>query len=232
MAGCFGPSFGLWLGRPCFRSDGAAMKVLVIAERLACIDAIRESIRRAFPVVPRTPQRGKPGWLGGKTGRAEGVAIAKTYAWGWGVSEKPGDFPPEHPANPHGSKQRCPPGFVQIPRVGLFFPRVALFFPRVVFCGFASLFLSFFQITEEREERRGFKGGKARSTGFIGVVRKQPRVDGVIHGFSGDYFLSKTRHWSGFAACWSSIPGFLVRNAYGWPLLAVCWRGYGLCALD
>lgn len=223
---------GLWLCRPCFRSYGAAMKVLAIAKRLACIDAIWESMRCAFLLVPRTPPRGKPGWFGGKTGRAEGAAIEKTYAGGWGVCEKPGDCTPEHPANPHGSKQKCPPGFVQNPRVVLFFPRVALFSTRVVFCGFAALFLSFFQITEEREERRGIAGGKSRSTGFRTVARKQPRVWGAIHGFSGDAFLSKTQHWRGFSACRTLIPGFLARNAYGWPLRALSWRGYGLCALD
>lgn len=232
IAARFSPCTGLWLCRPCSRSYGAAMKVLVIAKRLACIDAFWESMRCAFWLVPRTPPRGKPGWLGCKTGRTEGAAIAKTYARGWGVCEKPGDCTPEHPANPHGSKEKCPPGFVQNPRVGPVFPRVGLFSTRVVFCGFAPLFLSFFQITEEREERRAFEGGKSRSTGLVGVAQKQPRVCGAIHGFSGDCFLSKTQHWRGFAACWVDIPGFLARNAYGWLLLALIWRGYGCTTLD
>lgn len=232
ILGCFRPWTGLWLCRPGSRSDGAAMKVLAIAQRLACIDAIWESVRCVFLLVPRTPPRGKPGWFGGKTGRAEGAAIAKTYAGGWGVCEKPGDCTPEHPANPHGSKQKCPTGLAQIPRVGLFSTRVGVFSTRVCFCGFAALFVSLFQITEEREERRGVEGGKARSTGFRTVARKQPRVWGEIHGFSGDAFLSKTQHWRGFEGWSTSIPGFLARNAYGWPLRALSWRGYGLCALD
>lgn len=114
----------------------------------------------AFIFSPRTPQQGKTREFSSQTDRAEGRADSfflkgrrRHFYFFWFLTLKP--LETRMVVRKMGN------------RVGRFFPIFAMFLPRVglilpivVFFGLAPLFLFFFQITEEREERRGISGGE------------------------------------------------------------------------
>lgn len=189
----------------------------------------------AFTFTPRPPQRCKPGWLGAKTARPEGGGIAFFYHGHRRVSEKHGDCTPEHPANPHGSKEKCPPGFFQNPRFGVVFPRFGLFSTRFVFFGFAPLFLSFFQITEERKERRGISGWGPSIPGFDFGKPTFLKIRVVVFPKPGDCEEVTSAKYSNKSTIFDFIPGFFgVFQKCVWVSAGglTSRRGYGLCALD
>lgn len=165
------------------------------------------------PHPPRTPHDGKPaGW--GQTGREGGGSIGFCYWRCHGVCEKPVDWTPQHPANPHGSKQKCPTGFLQNPRVGLFYPRVALFYPRVGFCRLPSPPLSISPFSLRKESEREGERRKTPIHGFYFCNKMYPRVCISIHGFSGDEKRGRSQYWRGFAGCLAPIHASTGRNTY------------------
>jgi hypothetical protein len=154
---------------------------------------------------------------GGKTGRAKGLA-AGFFVWGGRrVCQKPVDCTPKHPANPHGSKQKCPTGFLQNPRVALFYPRVALFYPRVCFCRFLlpPLSISLFSLVRERE-REGF-AGEGAIHGFFWCLKNHPRVCYAFSSYSVDENSNPgtvSLYKSMTCAFFPEIPRSTGKNAY------------------
>lgn len=182
----------------------------VAADVHSCTNGNSCAVFSPFP--PHPPTKENPA-AGGQTGRGKGRAIAIFYAGVWRVLEKPGDCPPQPSGNPHGCKQNGLTGFSQNPRVGVFCPRVYRFLPRVGFCGLPPLSHSLSQISEERGERAGPKGGKWPSTGLQSGYEMYPRVHSGIHGFSGDEKLSNLQWWQGLSPGGGGIHGFCRRNA-------------------
>jgi hypothetical protein len=186
----------------------------------------------AFHFSPRTPQQGKTREFSSQTDRAEGRSDSfllkgrrRHFYFFCFLTLKP--LETRMVVRKTGN------------RVGRFFPIFAMFLPRVglilpivVFFGIAPLSLFLFQITEEREEKRGQKEGKAQSQSFFSVVKNIPIFGTPETIVLMDCFLSKSQHWRGFAGCQVIVQEFFLGNAYGWPLQALSWRGYGLCALD
>lgn len=137
------------------------------------------------PPPPHPPtMENRPGW--GQTGRPGGWAIAFINHGGRGVFLKPVDNPPQHPANPHGSKQKCPTGFFQNPRVVPFCPRVWSFYPRVCFRRFAAPPLSISLFSLRKESEREDSGRQARSTGYFLDERPLPRNCYLFGSYSVD----------------------------------------------
>lgn len=113
------------------------------------------------------------------------------------------------------------------PRVGAFLPRVGLFYPRVCFSTFwtISLSLSFFIEGERGEE--GAPAAKTQSTSPKYVTNMYPRVGDPIHGFSVDYFLSRSEQRRGLAGDRALIHASTGRSACVPPVAAPAggWHG-------
>lgn len=164
--------------------------------------------------TPRTPHQGKTRPLGGKPSRLKGAAIDFRNAGVWGVCQKPGDQTQQHPAKPRGTKRWCLTGLLKSPRVMPFLPRVGSFLPRVGFCVWVPIPLSISLFSLRKRGERGGGAGKRAIHGFLGCLKKHPRVCMPIHGFSGDEKRGRTQCWRGFAGCLAPIHASTGRNAY------------------
>lgn len=159
------------------------------------------------PLITKLP----PGW--GETRRAGGGAIAFHDAGIRGGVQKPVDLPMRNLVSLGSTKANHQFATFGIPQVAPFLPRFAPFLPQPCFCRRA-LFFYFFSSFKRRERGREEESGRSSaSTGWMGCLKKHPRVLTTIHGFFVDCFLSKSQCWRGFAGDQASIHASTGRNA-------------------
>ena len=166
---------------------------------------------------PRTPHQGKTAGSGGPSTGTGGRAIAFPDAGQWRHHEKPVDDPLCNLVSPRGCKRKPPTSNSQNTRVGAICPRVALFLPRVSFCSSAprTPSLSLFSLEKERE-----KGGPAQERaihGFLGCLKKHPRVCYEISSYSVDQKSQKVQCWRALASRHGLIHVSTGRNACTFP---------------
>ena len=189
----------------------------------------------AFFSSPRTPQQGKTRNFSSQTDRAEGGADSfllkgrrRHFYFFCFLTSKP--LETRMVVRKTGN------------RVGRFFPIFAMFLPRVglilpivVFFGLAPLFLFFFQITEEREERRGISGGE---TSFQESVLKSSSCffcSGLKNGHFWEELgmqCEKSSMKSRVLSFFQYLLGFFQKCVWVSANGLTAGRGNGLCALD
>lgn len=170
-----------------------------------------------LPVLPRTPTRR----FGGPVARWEGWVVDRLSQFigkgRQGVRENPVDRAHCHHADRGSTKRIGRFARFQLPRVRWFLPRVGQFFPCVVFRGVAPSSSFFFEISEEREEKRVDRRRARRSTGSNSRENLYPRVQLCGHGFSVAQKMSNSQCRRGLAAYRGCDPRVHGSNAPGYP---------------
>lgn len=166
-----------------------------------------------WPTPPAPPNDGKPAQRG-QTGQNGGLAIVKIFKGVSGILSKPVEGTAHYHVSRCFSKQKCPTGLLQNPRVVSISTRNGSFCPRVCFWVFALFLPSSSSFSLEKERERETKKKKTQSTGFNDPLVTIPRVGSLIHGFFVDCFLSRTQHWRWFAGFLTPIHASTGRNAY------------------
>lgn len=160
-----------------------------------------------YPLITKLP----PGW--GETRRAGGGAIDFHDVGIRGGVQKPVDSTMRNLVSLGSTKATGQFATFGIPQVASFLPRFASFLPHACFCRCAPFFY-FFSSFKRRERGREEEGRRSSaSTGWMGCLKKHPRVLTPIHGFFVDCFLSKSQCWRGFAGAQASIHASTGRNA-------------------
>lgn len=136
------------------------------------MDSCGLRISRPSPPHPPTMENPLAGVISERSG---GRPIAFSYRGGRGVFVKSVDCTPQHPANPHGSKQKYPTGFPQNPRVVPFSTRVWSFYPRVCFRHFPPSPLSISLFSLRKESEREGSGDAEPIHGFFFGQKIHPR---------------------------------------------------------
>lgn len=178
------------------------------------MDSCGLRISRCVPPAPPNDEN-PPGW--GQTERKEGGVIGFYYRGCRGVCQKPVDCTPKHPANPHGSKQKCPTGIFQNPRVWCFYPRVYSLFPRVCFPRFPSPPLSISLFSLRKESEREESVGMQAIHGFFSGKKSHPRVCYEFDSYSVDEeggFVTSNPYRSMTCAFPPVFPRSTGKNAY------------------
>lgn len=178
------------------------------------MDSCGLRISRPSPPHPPTMENPLAGVISERSG---GRPIAFYYRGGRGVFVKPVDCTPQHPANPHGSKQKCPTGFPQNPRVESFYPRFALFCPRVCFRLFPPSPLSISLFSLRKESEREDSGEAEAIHGFFFGQKIDPRN---CYNFDS-YSVDENSNWGTLSpyksmtyALSPEIPRSTGKNAY------------------
>ncbi len=168
-----------------------------------CLHSCCPSINR-----PRSPQPPTEGELRPGRGRPEGKEAAAIGFFHPGYhrrSRGPVDCIACHYASRGSTKRSARFATFELPRVGLFLPQVGLFYPRVDFSIIRTITLSLSFFIEGERGEEGTAEANERSTGPKYVTEMYPRVGDPIHGFSVDYFLSRSEQRRGFAGDWPLI---------------------------